>query len=77
MYNTDDLVDKLSDYLIICQSHPTKTGLASALNTSSTTIHNVIRGAYNGTPYGKKPHYNRVIANEDFCLIREVFDEYY
>ncbi len=75
MFSTDDLLDKLSDYMIICQCKPTKRGLADALHTSTTTVHNVIRGSYNGTPYGKEPHYNRVIANEDFELIREVFDE--
>lgn len=75
MYSTDKLNEIIDDYLNMCKCRPTKKGLSLALGTSNTTIFNVIRGAYNGTPYGKEPHYNRVIDNKDFELIRDVFDE--
>lgn len=77
MYDTEVLTEIVDDYLILSRGHPTKIGLAKRLGASTTTIYNVIRGAYNGTPYGKEPHYNRIVDNKDFCLIREVFGEYY
>lgn len=74
MYDTDKLKSLLDSYLIQCNGHPTKQGLAIWLNTTPTTIYNYINGTYNGGfTYGKEPHINRVVDNKDFAMIRDLF----
>lgn len=62
-------------YLNDCNYKPTKKGLSEALGISTTTVHNVCTGLFNGHPYTQQPHIKRLIDNNDFCLITELFDK--
>lgn len=54
---------------------PTKSGLAKTLGISNSTICRVLCGNYaDGRAYTRKPHYNRLIANNDFKLLEMVFE---
>lgn len=79
MINSTTLTDITTDYMNEChQKHikPTYKGLAQRLDITGHTIGNIIRGTYNGKPYGDKPGHKRCIDNKDFEKIREVYEAY-
>lgn len=77
MIQTHNLVLTIDLYTLDCmkqKTKPTIKGLASALNTTPSTIFNILRGSYNqGHEYSNKPSPNRLVSNNDFELIRELF----
>jgi len=73
MYDHENLVNVIDDYMEICQGKPTKKGLSRALGISETTVFNVLNGRFNGFTYTPKPHINRAIDNADFGLVRSLF----
>lgn len=79
MIITDILEQTTKDYLEKCKrAHhkPTYKGMGKALGISGHTIGNVIKGKYNGIPYGNKPSAKRCIDNKDFEILQEVFKGY-
>lgn len=75
MYKRGTLEKLINLYLIDCNYKPTKKGLSEALGISTTTVHNVCTGLFNGHPYTQQPHIKRLIDNNDFCLITELFEK--
>lgn len=75
MYKRGTLEKLINLYLIDCNNKPTKRGLSEALGISTTTVHNVCTGLFNGHPYTQQPHIKRLIDNNDFCLITELFEK--
>lgn len=74
MYDSDTLNMAIEDYLYHCGNRPpTRKGLADWLSISHQTVTNVINGKFNGFSYTDKPCATRIIANEDFTLIRALF----
>lgn len=76
MKTTLELTRVVEDYLDDCylrNKKPSYLSLSKALGTTVGTVRNVNLGSYNGVPYSNKPSYNRVIDNNDFEIIQNVF----
>ena len=76
MKNTSEITQAVEDYLDDCylrNKKPSYLSLSKALGTTVGTVRNVNLGSYNGVPYSNKPSYNRVIDNNDFEIIQNVF----
>ena len=76
MFDTDTLYELSTGYLNGCKAagkEPSFKGLAAALGISDVTIANVYHGRYNGNEYTKQPNARRVVDNQDFHIIREIF----
>lgn len=77
MIQTRELEKTVSRYRQNCRYRhiePSYIGLGRCLGCSGTTISNVIHGKFNGHSYTERPHSTRCIDNNDFELIRELFD---
>lgn len=65
----------------IWKKNPTKSGLAIALGISAETLIDYVSGRYsNGKLYTDNPDVKRVIANDDFDILRRAYQlisEYY
>jgi hypothetical protein len=78
MIKTEDLKQNISDYLDECSIHSRKPSyftFGHFIAVSPTTIRHVCTGQYaDGKPYTDTPHIKRVIDNQDFKLVRELFE---
>lgn len=78
MINTTTLLSKVTDYEQNCKEKnitPTCDGLGKWLGISGQTIRNVITGYYKGElEYTTNPSISRCIDNQDFYIIRSVFE---
>lgn len=76
VYDTKTLVELCDSYMIYCKNQPTKTGLASWLKISCQTVCNIVSGQFNGNVYTDSPCATRIVANEDFAIVRGLFTKY-
>ena len=78
MITTTELQERISRYRDYCNENkkePSFLGLAKALVTSAPTIKHIYYVEYrNGRPYTHKPHILRVVSNDDFELVRDLYD---
>lgn len=78
MINSTELQNKVVCYQKKCndrQKSPTYLGLSTVLGVAPQTIANVVHGQYNnGHFYTERPHTTRCIDNDDFEVIRSVFN---
>ena len=79
MIGTVELQNKVSGYGRRCienQKQPTYAGFGAALEVSGLTIKHIVTGYYKGGhEYTEKPHPTRCVDNNDFDLIRALFDK--
>lgn len=74
MYDSQILSEAIADYLYHCHNKPTRKGLADWLSISTQTVNNVVNGYFNGGfRYTDRPCATRIIANNDFTMIRALF----
>ena len=78
MIDTTTLMTKVNQYMERCnltKHKPTYNGIGIVLGISGTTIANVVNGHFNGKEYTNTPHITRCVDNNDFDLIRALFDK--
>ena len=78
MITTTELKEQVMKYRDFCierQKEPTYSGLAAIIGTSAPTIRHIYKGEYrNGKTYTNRPHVTRIVRNDDFELIRNLYD---
>lgn len=79
MIATTELQAQISRYRDYCnerQLKPSYNGLAKVMKISSPTVKHIVDGVYkDGKCYTDHPHATRIIANCDFDIVRNLFDE--
>ncbi len=69
-----DIIEKYKVSCLNAGRSPTFKGLASLLGCSPGTIRNVTIGSFNGCSYTDKPAPRRCVCNDDFELVRGLFE---
>lgn len=78
MINANEMKSVLSDYKRTCTKEhvkPSRRTFASFIGVSVQTIHNAIKGMYNGIYYSLKPCCTRCFDNKSFEVLRDFFSE--
>lgn len=78
MINTEELTRTVQRYRERCRTantKPTFKGMGNALGISGMTVSNVAHGRFNGRLYTEHPSATRIISNNDFEIIQNLFDE--
>ena len=72
----DGLVNDYLDDCFLRGRKPSLNSLGKFIGASRMTIKHVCLGCYaDGRPYTDKPSANRAIANSDFEMIRNIFNQ--
>lgn len=77
MIDSGLLREKVSRYrreCLINGEKPTQKDLAIILGVSCRTVFNVVHGSFNGFLYTDNPAATRCIDNNDFEMVRRLFD---
>lgn len=74
MIGREELEQIINEYVIHNTHNRRRAELADMIGCSVTTINRVCRGKYaKNRQYSNHPTYNRMISNQDFSLVRELF----
>ena len=74
MINTEELT-RTVQRCRTANTKPTYKGMGNALGISGMTVSNVAHGRFNGRLYTEHPSATRIISNNDFEIIQNLFDE--
>lgn len=78
MINSESVARICTEYVECCiqnGEHPTFSGMGKRLGVSGNTIRHIVTGFYKwNQAYTDKPHASRCVRNDDFIVIRSVFE---